>query len=42
MQSETDKKATRELIEKVGKAYFDACRKIAKAVSRLKQKKEDR
>ncbi len=35
-------KQRRELIEKVGKFYFDSCRRIAQIVTRLKKKKDDK
>jgi hypothetical protein len=38
VESKTDDTSRRELIEKVGKAYFEACKRIAAVVTRLKKK----
>lgn len=34
---ERDKKTLRDVVEKTASAYFAACRKIAAAISRIKQ-----
>jgi hypothetical protein len=40
VESKTEETSRREVIEKVGKAYFEACRKIARVVTRLKKKEK--